>query len=64
MLIANAGPLFKYPWDNPLDIETNPGPYTSLEITSKENQVIATYNVKGMKDHKKLKRITNFCNKQ
>ncbi len=49
------------------DIEENPGPGpnpNSIELINNKNQIIITYNVQGCKDYKKLKRITNFFNKQ
>ncbi len=40
------------------DVELNPGPNHN-----KQNLTICTYNVNGIKDFKKLKRVTNFLNK-
>ena len=40
------------------DVESNPGPETSGELGK-----IVTYNVRGIKDYGKLKRILNLCAK-
>jgi exonuclease III len=57
------------------DIESNPGPnpsnthtssktnlLTPLEFLNKNNHFLATYNLNGCKNYKKLKRITNLFN--
>ena len=44
------------------DVESNPGP--KLETKNKDNHIVCTYNLQGCKDHKKLKRVSNFFNKQ
>ena len=53
------------------DIETNPGPYKndhdnvkdSIPFINKDDFTIATYNVQGLLDYKKHKRINNFIHK-
>jgi len=55
----------KYPQSKLLmsgDIETNPGPNNGVVSTFKRGLTVATINVNGVKDRKKLKRITNFIN--
>ena len=44
------------------DIETNPGPNNEVVSNFKRSLAVATINVNGVKDKKKLKRITNFIN--
>ncbi len=44
------------------DIETNPGPNNGVVSSFKRCLAVATINVNGVKDKKKLKRITNFVN--
>jgi len=44
------------------DIETNPGPNNEVVSNFIRCLAIATINVNGVKDKKKLKRITNFIN--
>ena len=43
------------------DIETNPGP-DPFQVLNKKNMVITSYNVRGLKDYKKMKRINSFFN--
>ena len=44
------------------DVETNPGP-ECIDVSNKSDLTICTYNVNGLKEHKKLKRLTHFINK-
>jgi len=44
------------------DIHPNPGP-NSFNVRKKTNLVALTYNVQGLKNFKKLKRINNFLHK-
>jgi exonuclease III len=43
------------------DVELNPGPIKNY--TNKNNLFVVTYNIRGCKDFKKLKRINNFFQK-
>jgi len=44
------------------DVHSNPGPKT-FHVHNKSNLVIMTYNVQGLKNFKKLKRVNNFLHK-
>jgi hypothetical protein len=47
------------------DVESNPGPDNSKKVTNgtgKQNLMeVITFNCRGLKDYKKLKRILNTC---
>ncbi len=44
------------------DVHLNPGPKT-YHVQDKKNLVVLTYNVQGLKNFKKLKRLNNFLHR-
>jgi exonuclease III/flavodoxin len=45
------------------DVEQNPGPIDAISCYDKQNLTICSYNVNGIKNFSKLKRVTTFLNK-